>query len=281
VLIDLETKRAAYASLDALAAVAQPDTTLVGAAAVPALNRRFALGRTDAPAPEGALRLDGLARTDLAPGDTLTRFVGRQPELALLQSRLELATQGRGQVVGIVGEPGIGKSRLLFEFHRRCHGLTVLRGACVSYGRAIPYVPIVGLLRDVCGLTGAESAAAAETMVRSRGQALDLGDDAILHVLRLLAPSDALGPPGAPAELVRAGTFEAVRRLVLAAAPVGHPVVVSVEDVHWIDATSEALLDSLAGALAGTAVLLVTTYRAGYRPPWMNSSYATQVALPP
>src|SRR5262249_3174307 len=76
-------------------------------------------------------------------------------------------------------------------------------------------------------------------------------------------------------------TFEAVRRLVLAAGHTGRPVVVSVEDVHWIDTTSETLLDSLAEALAGTAVLLVVTYRAGYRAPWMTSSYATQVALAP
>ena len=88
-------------------------------------------------------------------------------------------------------------------------------------------------------------------------------------------------PPLAPPELVRAETFEAVRRLVLGTARVGKPVVVSVEDVHWIDATSEALLESLAESLGGTAMLLVATYRAGYRPPWMNTSYATQVALPP
>jgi DNA-binding NtrC family response regulator/tetratricopeptide (TPR) repeat protein len=280
-LIDLETKRAAYASLDTLAAATQPDTTLVGAGAVPALSRRFTLERTDSPGPAGAARLEGLSRTDFAPTGTLISFVGRQPELSLLESRLELATEGHGQVVGIVGEPGIGKSRLLFEFHQRCRGMAIIRGACASYGSAIPYLPILGLLRDVCGLTGAESPATIETAVRVRCERLDLGDEAIGHVLRLLAPSDTLGPPGAPAELVRADTFEAVRRLVLGVGHPGQPVVVSVEDIHWIDATSEALLASLADRLAGAAILLVTTYRAGYRPPWMNSSYSTQVALPP
>jgi DNA-binding NtrC family response regulator/tetratricopeptide (TPR) repeat protein len=280
-VIDLETKRATYVSLDALATAAKPDTTLVGVAAVPALARRFMLTLADGPGTEGALRLEGLTRSDLAPAGALITFVGRRPELSLLQSRLELATEGHGQVVGIVGEPGIGKSRLLFEFHQRCRGLAVLRGACVSYGSAIPYLPILGLIRDVCGLTGVEPPEAVETMVRARCQALDLGDEATGHVLRLLTPSDTFGPPDAPAELVRADTFEAVRRLVLQGGHPEQPVVVSVEDVHWIDATSEALLESLAGRLAGTVVILVTTYRAGYRPPWMNSSYATQVALPP
>jgi DNA-binding NtrC family response regulator/tetratricopeptide (TPR) repeat protein len=281
VLIDLETKRGAYARLDALIAAAKPDTILVGAAAVSALARHFTLRPTSASESPGAVRLEGLTRSELAPDGVLTSFVGRQPELALLQSRLELAGQGHGQVVGIVGDPGIGKSRLLFEFHQGCRGLTILRGACVSYGSAIPYLPILGLLRDACGLSGAESPAALETSVRARCETLDLGHEAPLHVLRLLAPGEAPGPPGAPAELVRADTFEAVRRLVLATGHSGHPVVVSVEDIHWLDATSEALLESLAEALAGTAVLLVTTYRAGYRPPWMNSSYATQVALSP
>src|SRR5262249_24974360 len=137
ILIDLETKRAAYAGLEDLVAAAEPGAILVGPGAVPALERRFTLRPSDAVAPPGAVRLDGLTRTELAPGGILTAFVGRQPELALLQSLLELAHHGHGQVVGIVCEPGIGKSRLLFEFHQRCHGLTILHGACVSYGSAI------------------------------------------------------------------------------------------------------------------------------------------------
>jgi DNA-binding NtrC family response regulator/tetratricopeptide (TPR) repeat protein len=281
ILIDLETKRAAYAGLEALVAAADPGTILVGPGAVPALERRFTLRPSDAPARLSAVRLQGLTRTELAPGGVLTAFVGRQPELALLQSRLELATQGHGQAVGIVGEPGIGKSRLLFEFHQRCRGLAILSGACVSYGSAIPYLPIAALVRDACGLSGTEPGATVEARVRARCEALGLGDDSSLHLLRLLLPSKAPAAPSAPPEIVRADTFEAVRRLVLGTARDGQPVVVSVEDVHWIDATSEALLESLAEALGGTTVLLVTTYRAGYRPPWMNTSYATQVALPP
>jgi DNA-binding NtrC family response regulator len=281
ILIDLETKQAAYAGLEALVAAAEPGAILVGSGAVSPLARRFTLRPCGASTPPGAVRLEGLTRTELAPGGVLTGFVGRQPELVLLQSRLELAEQGHGQVVGIVGEPGIGKSRLLFEFHQRCLGLTILRGACVSYGSAIPYLPILGVLRDACGLTGTEPSVALEAQVRARCEAAGLGNESSLRILRLFRSTEAPATPPEPPELVRSDTFEAVRRLVFASARTGHPVVVSVEDVHWIDATSEELLGSLAEALAGTAVLLVTTYRAGYRSPWMNSSYATQVALPP
>jgi transcriptional regulator with AAA-type ATPase domain/tetratricopeptide (TPR) repeat protein len=280
-VIDIEAKRAAYRELEALLLAASPDTILVSVAAAPALERRFEL-RPDSPAgPSGACRLEGLTRTGLAPGGVLTNFVGRQSELALLQSRFELAGRGQGQVVGIVGEPGIGKSRLLVEFRQRCTGLTVLRGACASYGSGIPYLPVLGLLRDGCGLSGAESPATVEATVRARCEELGLSADAGLHILPLLGvPSEPEPSPAAPPEVVRAETFDAIRRLVLTERH-RRPVVVMVEDVHWIDATSEALLQSLAEAIAGTAVLLVTTYRPGSRPPWMDTSYATQVALPP
>src|SRR5262249_37990294 len=135
--------------LDRLARGSVPGQTVASAAAVPFLERRFEL--TPAEAPDGrerVYRFTGEERRGLGLWGAMTRFVGRQEELAILRSRLDAAGVGHGQVVAVVGEAGVGKSRLIYELARarRLDGWRVLEGAALSYGRAMSYRPVIDLL---------------------------------------------------------------------------------------------------------------------------------------
>ncbi|MBI2467351.1 MAG: sigma 54-interacting transcriptional regulator, partial [Candidatus Rokubacteria bacterium] len=149
--LDQDGKRDAWAVLEELLERAGSDTIVVSDATAPLLERRFDLVPVVVleRAPGRAYRLTGRERTGLELGRRMARFVGRQHELALLRSQLASAMRGDAQVVGIAGEPGIGKSRLLFEFRQGLVGerVSYLEGHCVSYGTGIPYLPVLDILR--------------------------------------------------------------------------------------------------------------------------------------
>jgi class 3 adenylate cyclase/DNA-binding winged helix-turn-helix (wHTH) protein/tetratricopeptide (TPR) repeat protein len=211
-------------------------------------------------------------------------FVGRARELALLHDRLDRAHGGHGQVVALVGDPGMGKSRLLAEFHRRLPAspITWYIGHCRSYGQAIPYRPLLDVLRQLCGIAEGESTDAVTAAIR-RGlqESGRVGEEEIALLGQFLdlpgasEPLTRLSP-----ELRQSRTFALLRHLVLQAAQ-RQPLVLVVENLHWIDATSDAWLASLVECLAGAALLLVVTARPEYRPTWGAHSAVTQLALPP
>jgi adenylate cyclase len=214
----------------------------------------------------------------------LRRFVGRRQELATLHRHFKQVAAGHGQVVGIVGESGIGKSRLLDEFRQRLaqQPVTYLEGRCLSYSQETPYRPILDVLRHACGLNDLDHPQIIERQVHRYLQGLGMvpEDSApyLLHLLGVPAGTERL-PVLTPEELkVRIyGTFWHLARQ----ASQQQPLVIAVEDLHWIDPTSEALLTSLVEHIAGVPILLLGTYRGGYRPPWLDKSYATQFALQP
>ena len=222
----------------------------------------------------------------------LSRFVGRAREVALLDDLLGQATEGHGHVVGIVGEPGVGKSRLLYEFHHQlgarvtptapAQPVRYLEGHCLAYGQTMPYLPVLDLLRACCGILPSDSPAAMTAHIRlglqTSGLDPDEGEPSLLPLLGVHTRLDRLA--GLSPEMRRARTFATLRQLVLYS-PAGHPLVLAVENLHWIDPTSEAFLATLVEGLAGTRCLVLTTYRPGYRPPWMEKSYVTQMVLPP
>jgi DNA-binding winged helix-turn-helix (wHTH) protein/class 3 adenylate cyclase/predicted ATPase len=228
----------------------------------------------------------GLQHVNAAPlrRRPLRQFVGRRQELAMLRRCFEQAAAGHGQVVGIVGESGIGKSRLLDEFRKRLaqHPVTYLEGRCLSYSQDTPYRPILDILRHACGLNELDHPQAIERQVTRYLQELGMvSEDSapyLLHLLGVPAGTERL-PRLTPEELKTRiyGTFRHLARQ----ASQQHPLVIAIEDLHWIDATSEALLTSLVEYIAGVPILLLGTYRAGYRPPWLDKSYATQFALQP
>jgi class 3 adenylate cyclase/tetratricopeptide (TPR) repeat protein len=213
----------------------------------------------------------------------LSRFVGREREMAILHERLAHVESGRGQVVGIAGEPGIGKSRLLYEFRHSLTGkpVTYCEGHCFSYGSTTPYLPVFDLLRQLCGITDVESPQAITAKIQQHLQEVELDPEEaapyLLYLLGITAGMErftALGP-----QVHKVRTFAILRQLSLQSGR-RQPLITAVENLHWIDATSEEYLTSLVESLAGAPILLVATYRPGYRPPWLERSYATQLALP-
>jgi class 3 adenylate cyclase/tetratricopeptide (TPR) repeat protein len=212
-----------------------------------------------------------------------SRFVGRERELALLHERLAHAAQGHGQVVGIGGEPGMGKSRLLAEFHRSLAGQPVFyrEGHCFPYSSITPYLPVCDLLRQGCGITEADGQEVITAKVRRYLEATQLLlEDGVPLLLQLLdmPVDDALLVPFSPQER-KVRTFALLRHLVLHDCQ-QRPLVLVVENLHWADATSEEWLAALVEHLTGAAILLLVTYRPRYRPPWLGQSVATQLALP-
>jgi predicted ATPase len=211
-------------------------------------------------------------------------FVGRARELALLHDRLAAAGAGQGQVVGLVGEPGMGKSRLLVEFCRSvpAHQVTAYVGQCLSYGSATPYLPVCDLLRASCGITPADSVDTLIEKVRGGLQAVGMAPDAgapyVLSLLGVEAGTAQL--TGMSPEALKATTFETLRQLLLRRSQ-QHPLLLAVEDLHWSDPTSAEFFASLVERLPGAALLFLGTYRPGYRPAWLEKSYATQLPVPP
>jgi class 3 adenylate cyclase len=211
-------------------------------------------------------------------------FVGRARELARLDDHLAAARAGQGQVVGLAGEPGIGKTRLLAEFCRRVPGdqVTVYTGQCLSYGQNIPYLSVCDLLRQVCGLVEGDTAAVHTATVQQRLRAIGIiAEDDVALLLQLL------DLPVAPEALARhspegrqARTFALLRHLILDAAQ-QQPLVLVMENLYWSDPTSAAWLASLVERLAGAAVLLLGTYRPGYQPVWGAHAAVTQIVIPP
>jgi class 3 adenylate cyclase/tetratricopeptide (TPR) repeat protein len=271
---------------------AAPGTIVVSQATARQLDAHLALE------PLGALDLRGLseavtvfrltgARADPA-GERVslrarTAFVGREREAVTLQSLVADLARGQGRVAGIVGEPGVGKSRLLSEL-RQAVGESVAwyEGRCLSYGATIPYLPVLDLLRGVCSITDAETPEHAAERVRTTLQALGLDAapraPALLQLLGL-KPADA-ETAALDGDALLGRTLDTLRQLWLRSSA-RRPLVLVVEDLHWIDPASERCLAGLAESLGGAAVLLLATYRPGYRPAWIDRSYATQISLAP
>lgn len=252
------------------------------------VQRREALMAATGAGPVAVYALQGLApqhgEFPWRGGRQLSQFVGREQELALLHERLAQALEGQGQVVSLIGEPGIGKSRLLYEFQHQRRGQTVLSyaGRCLSYASAMPYTPIVTLLRQICGVTDTDSA---ESITTKLGACLQTAqrapDDRTPYLQRLLGGAhDAEALATRSPEAVKQHTFTAVRQFLLALSQ-QQPLILTLEDVHWIDKTSEDFLALFVESCTRAAVLLLVTYRPGYRPPWLDKSYATQLALQP
>jgi class 3 adenylate cyclase/tetratricopeptide (TPR) repeat protein len=230
----------------------------------------------------GASTLRGRFQARVAGG--LTRFVGRETELAALGQALERAGAGHGQVVAVVGEAGVGKSRLVYEFVHAHYlqGWTVLESASVSYGKATPYFPVIDLLRRYTHVEERDDVRTIRAKVT--GQVLTL--DATLQetIPALLSLLDAL-PEDNPFHTLdppqrRQRMLEAFKRVLLRESQV-QPLVLVCEDLHWIDSETQALLDSLVESLPTVRLLLLVNYRPEYRHGWGSKTYYAQLRLDP
>jgi class 3 adenylate cyclase/tetratricopeptide (TPR) repeat protein len=209
----------------------------------------------------------------------LTPFVGRAREMNQLLDLFERACLGQGQVVFLVGEAGIGKSRLLLELRQRvAPRADWLEGHCLSFGAAMAFHPLIDLVRRRFGLEEGDGDVAIAGKIDAGVPPADGDSGPIAPYLRALLSVD----PGDPAvrdmsAAVRRGeTFEAMRRLIVRAAD-RRPQVLVIEDLHWIDSASEQLLSVLVDSLPTLRVLLLFTYRPGYANPFGERSYFTRV----
>src|SRR5713101_3685805 len=223
-------------------------------------------------------------RLQAAAARGLTRFVGRQQELAALQQALEQAGAGHGQIVAVVGEAGVGKSRLVYEFIHSHHtqGWSVLESASVSYGKATPYFPVIDLLKRYSHIEDHDETRTIRAKLT--GQILTL-DAALQDVIpALLALLDAL-PDDSPFRHLdpaqrRQRTLTALKRVLLRESQV-QPLLLVCEDLHWIDTETQALLDNLVESLPTGRLLLLVNYRPEYQHGWGSKTYYTQVRLDP
>jgi DNA-binding winged helix-turn-helix (wHTH) protein/tetratricopeptide (TPR) repeat protein len=278
----------ALRSADLLQQFAEPGTILIAEATERAVEKHFRAEPVGAVAGTHAFRVMGVQPPSHLFSQTrrpLAAYVGREREAALLDGLLAQALAGNGQVVSVVGEPGMGKSRLVYEATRamteRPDPPAILEGRCVSYGSLIPYLPLVDLLRAECGIEDTDPPDVIQAAITRTVFENGLSGDAGAWLLRLIGiVDDATAREALSPEAVKARTFDALRLLFLRAAS-RHPLVVVVEDIHWIDRTSEEFLTTLAGQLMATRILLLATHRPGYRSPWMDRSYTTQITIAP
>jgi class 3 adenylate cyclase/tetratricopeptide (TPR) repeat protein len=230
----------------------------------------------------GATPVHRRLQTAVARG--LTRFVGRDQELAALTQALAQVSQGQGQLVALFGEAGVGKSRLVYEFVHgpAVQGWRVLESASVSYGKATPYFPVVDLLKRYVHIEDTDDARTIRAKVT--GQVLTLDETlqdtlpaffALLDVLPDDSPFRQLDPAQC-----RQRTLEALKRVLLRESQV-QPLVLVCEDLHWIDAETQALLNSLVESLPTARILLLVNYRPEYQHGWGSKTSYTQLRLDP
>jgi class 3 adenylate cyclase/tetratricopeptide (TPR) repeat protein len=223
-------------------------------------------------------------RLQVSAARGLTPFVGRTAEREMLPRALARAAERHGQIVAIVGEPGVGKSRLFWEFTHspQTAGWLTLESRSTSHGKATPYFPIIDLLRVYFGIEERDDTTALRDRVHRR--LLELGDamaTALVPLLSLLgavvddAEWDAMEPAAR-----RRRVMDAVRRLLLAETQ-RQGVLLIFEDLQWIDSETQALLDGLVNSLATARLLLLVNYRPGYQHTWGSKTYYTQLRVDP
>ncbi len=224
------------------------------------------------------------SRMEAAAARGLSRFVGRDAEIHGLQHALEKASVGHGQVVAVVGEPGVGKSRLVYEFTRshRTQGWLILESSSASYGKATPYLPVIDLIKTYCQIGARDDGRKIREKLTGKLLTLDRALEATLPAFLALldVPVDDpqwrdLDPPQR-----RQRTLDAVKRLLLRESR-AQPLLLVFEDLHWIDSETQALLDNLVESLPTARILLLVNYRPEYQHSWANKTYYTQLRIDP
>jgi class 3 adenylate cyclase/tetratricopeptide (TPR) repeat protein len=272
--------------------LARPGTTLMtedtlrgaeGYVEVRALGPTPVKGLTE-PVPVHEVIGAGVVRTRLQASVArgLTRFVGRDAELDQLGRALDQSARGRGQVMAVVGEPGVGKSRLFYEVihSHRTQGWLVLEASSVSYGKATPWAPLVDLVKAYFKIADRDDTRAIRAKVT--GNVLTLDEtlkDSIPPLLRLLE----VLPEGHEFLALdqrerREATLEAIKQVLLRESQ-NQPLLLVFEDLHWIDAETQALLDALVESLPTAPVLLAVNYRQEYQHAWANKTYYRQLQI--
>jgi predicted ATPase len=239
-------------------------------------------------APVEAFELVGVTarrrRLQAAAARGLTRFIGRQHELDALRQALAQTETGHGQVVALVGEAGVGKSRLVYKFVHSHYmpGWLVLESTAVSYGQATPYFPIIDLLKRYSHVEEHDDTRTIRAKMTGQVLMLDPAlQDAVPALLPLLdalqedSPFVQLDPPQR-----RQRTLHALKRMLLRESQM-QPLLLVCEYLHWMDSETQALLNSLVESLPTTRLLLLVNYRPEYQHGWGSKTYYAQLQLDP
>jgi class 3 adenylate cyclase/tetratricopeptide (TPR) repeat protein len=220
-------------------------------------------------------------RTGAAPA--ARPFVDRTGEMALFETLVPAISEGRGRVLGLIGEAGIGKSRLVSEFRKRLpEALLWVEGRCISYRTMVPYQLVLDLLRRICGIVQVDAVDAVtaklNAALKQAGMDPDQDGPLLLNILGVqnLSGRRAQSSP----EAVKAKAFAALRQLIVGTSR-DRPLALVLEDLHWLDKVSEEFLTFLGEVVSSTPMLVIATYRPGFRSPWIDKSYAGQVPLQP
>ncbi len=222
-------------------------------------------------------------RLQMSASRGLSKFVGRRAELEQLDGALELARGGHGQIVAAMAEAGVGKSRLFHEFKmRRQAECLVLEAFSFSHGKASAYLPVVDLLKTYFRIADRDDERTRREKVTGKVLALDRAlEDTLPHLFALLGiPAGDAGLDGMDPAIRRRRTREAVKSLIVRES-LNQPLILIFEDLHWVDAESEALLQLMADSLGTAQILMMVNYRPEYRHSWGNKTYYTQLRLDP
>jgi class 3 adenylate cyclase/DNA-binding IscR family transcriptional regulator len=224
------------------------------------------------------------SRLDLARERGFSQFVGNAAELERLERALERASGGEATAVGVVAEPGIGKSRLYHEFAQRCRseGLEVFEAQAQAHGKSIPFMPILQMLRSFYGIGDQDPEQLAREKIAGRSLLLDPGFAADLPLI-----FDFLGVPDPERPVPRMNPEGRQRALAgflcrLVSNPARRKtLVLIVEDLHWIDEGSLAMLNGLVEGMEGTPTLVLVNYRPEHQPAWEDAPAYETIELQP
>src|SRR5712664_609213 len=222
-------------------------------------------------------------RLQRSVGRGLTKFVGREREMEALKHAAEQAKGGRGQIVAAMAEPGVGKSRLYFEFKATSQsGWMVLEAFSVSHGRATAYLPVIDLLRNYFDITVADDERKRREKVTGRVVALDRSlEDTLPYLFSLLGIVEGDDPIAQmDGQIKKRRTLEAIKRILLRES-LNQPLMVIFEDLHWIDEQTQELLNLFADSIGTARFLLLVNYRPEYSHQWNSKTYYTQLRLDP
>ncbi len=273
--------------------IATPGSTIVSEATFRLVEGYFEFR------PLGATRIKGLSepicvyevlgngplrtRLQVAARRGLAGFVGRKAELETLAHALGQIQGACGQLVGVVGEPGVGKSRLFLEFRQRCQkDILVLDTFSVSHGKAFAYLPLIELLRNYFQISPKDDERGRREKITGKVLTLDRAlEDCLLYLFSLLGVSE---PDSLllkmDVKIRRQRTFEAIKRLLVRES-LDQPVVLIVEDLQWLDRETEAFLNFFSDSVAGARILLLVNYRPEYQHSWGQKTWYTQLRLDP
>jgi len=222
-------------------------------------------------------------RLQAAARQGLTKFVGRQSELVEMRRALELAKRGHGRIVAVVGEPGVGKSRLFHEFKSAVHsGDLVLEAYSLSHAKPSAYLPLIELLKEYFGILPEDDERKRREKVAGKIVTLDRAlEDTLPYLFALLGIQEHYDPLAQmDAQIKQRRTLQVLKRILLRQS-LNQPVIFIFEDLHWVDSETQTLLNLLADSIANTRLLLLVNYRPEYRHDWISKSYYTQLRLDP